>query len=168
MRRSDYSRKHGFRSDDVGGRLDQAVQGDGYAEEKLNTIDTTELFSQYPHIAKKITYSWGHPECRALLVSLISDSRGGVRAGFSSQNAKTLFALLSRHDALYPQFEKPADVWSVEPSGMEDTVNSHVMHREAGRHAEKRHADWRLVKYVVPLLALILFALIFKASRAFF
>lgn len=128
-----------------------------YAEEKLNAIDTSELFATYPHIEKKIAMSWGEVACRELLMSLISDSRDGARAGFSPQNAKTIFALLKRHDVLYPRFDKSADIWVLGRSNPYRPVS-----RPTGRD------DWRLIKYAAPFFALILFVLMYKAHGLFF
>lgn len=71
---------------------------------KMNKVDPAILFSKYPHIAKKITSLWGSVDCRELLVSLMSDSRDGARAGFSPEIATVIFALLNKHDSMYPQF----------------------------------------------------------------
>ena len=77
----------------------------------MNTkVDPAELFSKYPHIAKKITSLWGTSNCRELLISLISDSRDGGRAGFSPEIAKIIFALLDKHDAMYPNFDTSAHI----------------------------------------------------------
>ncbi|MCX7192898.1 MAG: hypothetical protein NTY60_04645 [Proteobacteria bacterium] len=94
-----------------------------YAEKKSNTIDTAALFLHHPHIAKKITLLWGYAECRKLLVSLLSDSRDRMRAGFSEQNAKTLFAMLNQHDALFPQFDTSSDLWILESASLHRAVN---------------------------------------------
>jgi hypothetical protein len=130
-----------------------------YAEKKLNAIDTSELFAAYPHIAKKIAMSWGEVACRELLMSLISDSRDGARAGFSPQNAKTIFALLKRHDVLYPRFDKSSDIWVLGRSNP---------YRPASRPVGRENVDWRLIKYAAPFFALILFVLMFKAHGLFF
>jgi len=76
----------------------------------MSKVDPAELFKQYPHIGKKITSLWGSAECRQLLMSLINDSRDGGRAGFTPQIATIIFALLDKHDAMYPQFDTSAHI----------------------------------------------------------
>ena len=130
----------------------------GHAEERLNKIDTTGLFSRYPHLAKKITLAWGSPECRELLVSLMSDSRESSRTGFSHDDAKTIFLLLNRHDALYPQFDKAPEVVA--------SVGSVIARKAVVKRAESNRGG--LLRYIYPFVALILFAILFKAYKLFF
>ena len=76
----------------------------------MNTVETKELFAKYPHIADKITAMWGTAECRALLISLLADSRDGSRAGFLPSVAKEIFALLKKHDDLFPKYDTTNDI----------------------------------------------------------
>lgn len=76
----------------------------------MNKVDPAELFNKYPHIGKKITSLWGSAECRQLLMSLINDSRDGGRAGFTPEIARIIFALLDKHDAMYPHFDTSAHI----------------------------------------------------------
>jgi hypothetical protein len=71
----------------------------------MNKVDPAELFKKYPHIGKKITSQWGTKQCRELMMELINDSRGGDRSGFSPEIAKIIFALLEKHDSMYPHFD---------------------------------------------------------------
>lgn len=76
----------------------------------MNKVDPAELFKQYPHIGKKITSLWGSADCRQLLMNLINDSRDGGRAGFTPEIAKIIFALLDKHDSMYPEFDSSAHI----------------------------------------------------------
>jgi hypothetical protein len=142
----------------------------------MNTVDTREFFSQYPHLAQKISASWGYAECRELLVSLISDSRGGVRSGFSHDNAKTLFALLNRHDELYPELEKRADIWSLASADVDNVLHKptplsaprKVAVRPPVRPVEERPGDWAVLKYVLSFFTLIAIVLMFRVFRSYF
>lgn len=124
----------------------------------MNKVDTTGLFSRYPHLAKKITLAWGTQECRDMLVSLMSDSRENSRAGFSHEDAKTIFLLLNRHDAVYPHFDKEPVVIA--------SVGSPAARKAIAKRAENNAGG--LQRYVYPFLALIVFAVIFKAYKLFF
>ncbi len=123
----------------------------------MQTIDTAGLFSRYPHLAKKISMTWGTQECREILVSLMSDSRSSVRTGFSHEDAKTIFMLLDRHDALYPQFDK------------EPEIAAPARPAVAARQAMTKQSEGNgLMRYIYPFLALIGFAATFKAYKIFF
>jgi hypothetical protein len=76
----------------------------------MDTIDTSELLSRYPHIADKIRTLWSTKECRALLMALLNDTREGSRAGFPQPIAKIIFSLLKDHDAKFPQFDDKDDL----------------------------------------------------------
>jgi len=76
----------------------------------MDTINTNSLFAAYPHLATKIKTQWGTAAGRARLVELLSDTRDGNRAGFDPAHAKTIFALLARHDVLFPQFDTTHDI----------------------------------------------------------
>lgn len=121
----------------------------------MNKVDTAGLFSRYPHLSKKITMAWGTQECRDMLVSLMSDSRENSRTGFSHEDAKTIFLLLNRHDALYPYFDKAPEIVA--------SVGSAA----ARRPIAKRSQNNGLLRYIYPFLALIAFAVIFKTYKLF-
>ncbi len=74
----------------------------------MDKVDPAELFKKYPHIGKKITSLWGTQPCRELLMDLINDSRDGGRSGFTPDIARIIFALLEKHDSMYPQFDSSA------------------------------------------------------------
>lgn len=76
----------------------------------MDAIDTSELFTRYPHIAVKIRTLWSTKECRTLLMSLLNDSREGNRAGFPHSIGKIIFSLLKDHDAKFPQFDDKDDL----------------------------------------------------------
>ena len=122
----------------------------------MRTVDTSELFAKYPHIAKKITTLWGSAECHELLMALISDSRDGVRAGFSHEIAHTIFSLLNRHDSLYPQFDKSATVATF---GFPDTS------RPVRKPVKSSGGDWRIFKYLIMFLAVIIVIGLLKAYK---
>lgn len=71
----------------------------------MPNTDTTRLYATHPHL-RRIDELWGKAECRALLTELMSDSRGGARAGFAPENASTLLRLLMEHDRSFPQFDE--------------------------------------------------------------
>lgn len=72
-------------------------------ENKDKQLNIEELFQRYPHIAKKVTVMWGSSGCRDFLNSLLVNKRSELRAGFTPNDAKLIFALLSKHDELFPQ-----------------------------------------------------------------
>lgn len=59
--------------------------------------DTAAFYAAYPHLSK-IDGMWGTPQCRKLLIDLLSDSRDGTRRGFEPEHASTIFRLLMEHD----------------------------------------------------------------------
>ena len=122
----------------------------------MNKVDTTGLFSRYPHLAKKITMAWGSKECRELLVSLMSDSRENSRKGFSHEDAKTIFLLLNRHDAVHPYFDKTPEIVA--------SVGSAAARKAIAKRSESNG----LLRYIYPFLALIVLAVIFKTYKLFF
>jgi len=123
-------------------------------------IDASTFLQAYPHIYKKITTSWGSPNCRELLVSLINDSREGHRAGFSPQHAKTIFALLQRHDRLYPQFDTSSQ--SIVPFGFTATE------RRPQKAAETQSAgNWGIVKAIMFSFVALLAVVAFQAYKFF-
>ncbi len=63
--------------------------------------DTTDLFRRYPHLSG-IELIWGTRECRIYLVTLLTDSRDGGRAGFEPAAARTIYRLLEEHDRVFP------------------------------------------------------------------
>ncbi len=71
----------------------------------MDTVDTSEFFTLYPHLGVKIRALWGSKECRVILMSLLNDSRDGSRAGFPVSIGKTIFSLLKAHDVKFPQFD---------------------------------------------------------------
>ncbi len=123
----------------------------------MQTIDTANLFSRHPQLAKKITMSWGTLECRDMLVSLMSDSRSSVRTGFSHEVAKTILMPLDRHDALHPHFNKEPEI--VAPVRPAVAVRKAMVKRSEGNG---------LMRYNYPFLALIGFVATLKAYKIFF
>ena len=89
-----------------------------------------------------------------MLVSLMSDSRENSRTGFSHEDAKTIFLLLNRHDALYPYFDKAPEIVASVGSAAHRTI-------------AKRSQSNGLLRYIYPFLALIAFAVIFKTYKLF-
>ena len=81
------------------------------------TIDTTAFYAAYPHLSK-IDAMWGTPQCRVLLMDLLSDSREGTRQGFPPQHASTIFRLLNEQDTQFSHLEDdPSSVswWDSNP-----------------------------------------------------
>jgi len=75
----------------------------------MNETETQELFEAYPHVANRVKVLWGSDGCRALLMSLIGDSRDGARTGFDPKHAKIIFKLISHHDKEFPEFNTTHD-----------------------------------------------------------
>jgi hypothetical protein len=120
-----------------------------------NKVDPAELFKKYPHIAKKITSLWGSAECRELLMSLINDSRDGGRAGFSTEIARIIFALLDKHDSIYPQFDKSAHIEI--PFGF--TQKKRPMNTPVKVNKE----GWGIFQYIVIIFFIFLCVFAYKA-----
>jgi|GEM_PF-4424152 hypothetical protein len=114
----------------------------------MNKVDPAELFTKYPHIAKKITMLWGSSNCRELLLSLINDSRDGGRAGFSPEIARIIFALLDKHDEMYPQFNKSAHIEV--PFGFTQKKVP------AARAVKENNDGWGVIHYAIIIFILIL------------
>ena len=91
---------------------------------------------------------WGSPDCRELLLSLINDSRGGDRAGFSPEIAKIIFALLDKHDEMYPQFNKAAHIEV--PFGFTQKKISTT------RTVKENNGGWGIIHYAIIIFILIL------------
>lgn len=70
----------------------------------IKDTDTAALYARFPHLAR-IDTLWGSPECRTLLVDLLTENRDGKRQGFPAQHASTLFSLLNEHDRRFPEFD---------------------------------------------------------------
>jgi hypothetical protein len=99
----------------------------------MNKVDPAELFKKYPHIAKKITSLWGTKPCRELLMDLINDSRDGGRSGFTPEIAKIIFALLEKHDSMYPHFDSSV---KFEVPFRATQMRKPVVHRETSSAAK--------------------------------
>ncbi|WP_240794548.1 hypothetical protein [Azoarcus sp. DD4] len=69
--------------------------------------DAEALFQRFPHL-RAIDEEWGTRGCRMRLMKLMNDTRGGSRAGFPAEHARTIMLLLLEHDRLYPQYEEDA------------------------------------------------------------
>lgn len=66
--------------------------------------DTRALYKAHPHL-REIDQLWGTADGRALLLSLMSETRGDQREGFSQEHASTLLKLLIEHDRRFPRFD---------------------------------------------------------------
>ncbi len=125
-----------------------------------NKVDPAELFKKYPHIAKRITSLWGSAECRELLMSLINDSRDGGRAGFSPEIARIIFALLDKHDAIYPQFDKSAHIEI--PFGFTQKK------KPVGPPVKVTKEGWGIVHYIVFIFFILLCVFAYKVYLFFY
>lgn len=114
----------------------------------MDTVNTSEFFTLYPHIAVKIRALWGTKECRVLLMSLLNDSREGSRAGFPPNIGTTIISLLKVHDVKFPQFDDTGDI---------------VMPFAGVRYRQviKQQYDWGFVATAAKLIAFVLIAAIF-------
>jgi len=114
----------------------------------VDTVDTSEFFTLYPHIAGKIRKLWGTKDCRDLLLSLLNDSREGKRAGFPPSIGKTIFSLSKAHDKSFPQF---------------DDTDHIIVPFEMARTAPvvNQPYDWGFVATIAKIIAFILIAAIF-------
>lgn len=82
--------------------------------EQLGSVDSTidELF---PHIAKKILFLWGSPECVQYLDELIHfrpTSDRPTRQGFPLQAILELDIILKAHHKEFPQYKQADDIWA--------------------------------------------------------
>lgn len=119
---------------------------------------TTELFIKYPHIADKITLTWGSVEGRKLLVSLLADSRDGTRAGFAPSVAKEILALLKQHDIKFPQLDTTTDI-----------IVPFQSYREKAINARDTSNDYAFIKIVAKVITVILvLTLAVKGVRLYF
>lgn len=115
----------------------------------MDTVDTAEFFTLYPHIAGKIRKLWGTKDCRDLMMSLLNESRDGKRAGFPVAIGKTIFLLLKVHDTKFPQFDDTDDI-----------VVPFKMLRSRSAIVEIQH-DWGMVATAAKIIAFVLIAAIF-------
>lgn len=72
--------------------------------QKLTSLDSRDLEtlrSRFPHVAEKIVTTWGTPDCRKYINTLLTDTRDGQRKGFPPATASSIFQLLCIHDRLY-------------------------------------------------------------------
>jgi hypothetical protein len=72
--------------------------------QRVTETPTEKLYERFPHL-RKIDLLWGSPECRKFVFMLMTDTRGGTRAGFPREHAATIMSLLLEHDRKFPQFE---------------------------------------------------------------
>ena len=121
----------------------------------MDNIDTSELFAHYPHLAAKIQNLWGTKECRANLLHLLSDSRGGTRAGFPIEIGKTIILLLRDHDAKFPMFDDT------------DTFLPFIGMRPRPVIVKQQY-DWSFIGTGAKLMAFILIGTIFYKFLRFF
>jgi hypothetical protein len=121
-------------------------------------IDFLEFSEKYPHLGKKITVLWGSAGGRELLLSLIADSRDGTRAGFSPQDAKKIFAILKKHDVLYPHLDNSS---SIIPFGF-------ARQKLPSERNVKPKSNLTVFKAILASFILILALLIFKIKTIFF
>jgi len=76
------------------------------------------ITDQYPRVGEQLLSKWGTAAFPSYVNSLMNDSRGGTRAGFSESAATALFRLLMQHDNVFPEFElKVNDIWSLHEDG---------------------------------------------------
>ncbi len=76
------------------------------------------VIDQYPRVGEQLLSKWGTAAFPTYVNSLMNDSRGGTRAGFSESAAMALFRLLMQHDNEFPEFElKVNDIWSLHEDG---------------------------------------------------
>lgn len=115
----------------------------------MDTVDTSEFFTLYPHIAGKIRDLWGTKECRVLLMTLLNESRDGKRAGFPISIGKTIFTLLKVHDTKFPQFDDADDI-----------VVPFKLARPRPVIVDRSY-DWGIVGTAAKIIALVLIAAIF-------
>lgn len=71
---------------------------------RITETDTEALYQRFPHLSR-IDLLWGSAECRQYIWGLLTDTRGGARAGFPKEFAGTIMSLLMEHDRRFPHFE---------------------------------------------------------------
>jgi len=126
-------------------------------KDKKDKIDTSELFKLYPHIGVKIRTLWGTKECRALLMTLLNDSRGGSRAGFPVSIGESIIFLLNEHDARFPRFDDTGE-FIVPFTGL----------RTNPKVVEQQH-DWGMIGTTIKFVVFFLVAAVsYKIYKIFF
>jgi hypothetical protein len=102
----------------VHAKMLQAQQKVGAAQVQSDNEHIRLIQTQYPRVGAQLAEKWGTAEFPPFLNSLMNDSRGGKRAGFSPEAATALFHLMMQHDQEFPQFElKVNDIWSLHDDG---------------------------------------------------
>jgi hypothetical protein len=72
----------------------------------------------YPHIGKKLSFLWGHPEFNTVITGLIYDTREGKRMGFPEPVLNAIFSLGLSHELEHPQLlAKQKEVWNLRHPG---------------------------------------------------
>ena len=68
---------------------------------------------QYPHIAEKIHLFWSTRDFNFIMNTLLNDSRDGERQGFPMEIISAIFAIIKKHDEMYPEYKLNihADDW---------------------------------------------------------
>jgi hypothetical protein len=115
----------------------------------MNKIDTSEIFTLYPHIGFKIKTLWGTKECRALLMSLLNDSREGKRAGFPISVGQTIISLINAHDSQFPRFDDTGEF-----------IVPFTSVRSRPQPIQKNH-DWGIIGTAAKFIAFVVIASIF-------
>ncbi len=83
----------------------------------LHTDPSYELLvNKFPHVAKKISFLWGHQEFYLMFNELMHDTRGGTRQGFPLDAGSALLKLHLKHAQLFP---------NPNPDKWEDAYRSH-------------------------------------------
>lgn len=71
--------------------------------------DMDVVKSSFPHVAKIISFTWGHKECHDYLLRMFTDTRDGNRKGFPLRVFLALNSLMMQHQVEFPQFVPPTD-----------------------------------------------------------
>lgn len=92
-----------------------AVNGMPDIPDELITDDFfQEINREFPHIARRLTVTWGQKAFSEYVNDLINNRRDGHRQGFPKRIALALFNLMLKHDRCYPEHEiKVGDIWQL-------------------------------------------------------
>lgn len=86
--------------------------------QELGRIDSV-LDDDFPHIAQKIISMWGSQELVDLLQEMVNwhptpDRK--QRKGFPFYAMRELAIIIIYHNQLFPEYDKPFDIWAHDPS----------------------------------------------------
>jgi len=81
-----------------------------------SSLEFIQINERFERLGSKIAVAWGTKTLSPFINQLLHDTRDGARQGFPPEVAKALFALMVRHDDLFPGMTLVAsDIWTPKP-----------------------------------------------------